>query len=265
MKRVKQWLSATTEIQYTRIHNELRTTLNYMGELVLNRYYAGLNSSQQLELKQDAINFLFLRMKDFKPEKGTGYNFCGMILKRYYYDRLVLKSERIFTMDGKLDYLDDLPETATPVQYEQTEIDYEMVLNFFKKLDLKLKKEYKKTVKLNPRREPVFLNRYLVMTKLCIEYIEKFENFSPAPLADYIYANSEYKDKQLIVYFFKKMLNLNFGKNQISFQSTERNKSEERFSYILDDYTPDTDKWNRRENVRKMKTKYENYDLYGYF
>lgn len=262
----KQWLSATTQSEYTKIHNALRPTLNYMGELILNRYFSVPNSGKQLELKKDAINFLFLRMKEFKPDKGTAYNFCGMIIKRYYYDRLVLKSERIFTMDGKVDYLDDLPETAIPVQYEQSEIDYEMVMDFFNKLKFKLKKEYKKTVKLYPRRQPVVLKRYIIFTELCIEYVEKFKDFTPANIADYIYINSEYKNKQMIVYFFKKMLNLTLGKNSIDFASTERGGvKDDRFNYILDDYSPDTDKWNRRENVRKLSIKYEDYDLYRYF
>ena len=259
----KAWLSATTEIQYTRIHNDLRPTLNYMGELILNRYFSVPNASQQLELKKDAINFLFLRMKDFKPEKGTGYNFCGMIIKRYYYDRLVLKSERLFTMEGKIDYLDDLPET--PIEYEQTEIDYDRVLDYFKKLHFKLKKEYKKIMKLYPKREPVILKRYVIFTGLCIEYIEKYKDFSPANIADYIYCNSPYNDKQGIVHFFKKMLNLNLGKNSISFQNTDKNKSDDRFSYINDDNPPNADKWSVRDKMRRLKNKYEDITDYSYF
>lgn len=261
----KQWLSATTEIQYTRIHNDLRTTLNYMGELILNRYYAGLNASQQSELKQDAINFLFLRLKDFNPEKGTAYNFCGMILKRYYYDKLILKKERLFTMDGKIDFLDDLPENAIPVQYEQTEIDYDRVLDFFKKLHFKLNKEYKKIMKSYPTREPVILKRYVIFTELCIQYVEKYKDFSPANIADYIYCNSPYNDKQGIVHFFKKMLNLNLGKNSISFESTDRNKTDDRFSYINDDNTPNSDKWSVRDKMRRLKIKYDDITDYSYF
>lgn len=261
----KQWLTATTEIQYTRIHNELRTTLNYMGELILNRYYAGLNASQQSELKQDAVNFLFLRLKDFNPEKGTAYNYCGMILKRYYYDKLILKKERLFTMDGKIDFLDDLPENAIPVQYEQTEIDYDRVLDFFKKLHFKLNKEYKKIMKSYPTREPVILKRYVIFTELCIQYVEKYKDFSPANIADYIYYNSPYNDKQGIVHFFKKMLNLNLGKNSISFESTDRNKTDDRFSYINDDNTPNSDKWSVRDKMRRLKIKYEDITDYSYF
>lgn len=262
---VKQWLSATTEIQYTRIHNDLRTTLNHMGELILNRYYAGLNSSQQTELKQDAINFLFLKFREFNPEKGTAYNFCGMILKRYYYDVLVLKNDRLYTMYDKIDYLDDLPEEATPVQYEQNKIDYDMVLHFFKKLLYKLELDYKIAMKNNPRYKPAKTIRYITLTKFCIEYIEKYENFSPAPLADYLYIHSGYKSKQLIVYFFKKMLNLNLGKNSISFESTEKAMSDDKYNYIMDDHTPNINKWYNRDKRRKLKLKRNDYNQYSYF
>jgi len=264
----KAWLSATTEIQYTRIHNALRPTLNYMGELVLNRYFSVPNASQQAELKKDAVNFLFIRMKEFKPDKGTAYNFCGMILKRYFYDKLVLKQERLFSMDGKVDYMDELPENAIPIEYYQSEeIDYEKVLDFFKKLKYKLKLEMKLALKANPRREPKVLKRYLVCTTYTIEYIEKYHDFSPANIADYIFTHSKYTDKSTIIYFFKKMTNLRIGNRcGIDFQGSDKgNVVDDRYDYILDDYTPDENKFGKRSNIKSLKKKYENYDLYRYF
>ena len=271
----KQWLSATTEIEYTRIYNALVSSVNKVAEIVLNRYFSVPVWQQQLEIRNDAVQHFFLKLKDFKPETGTAYSYVGLICKHFYLDNLVINKEKYTRMHNQTEYIDDYDEHSTPIQYEQSEpIDYDRVIKFLKAKKLILAKKDKALRKAKRGYKPVIFQREMAYIDVIIEYIEKFQDITPASIADYVVYNCEKNDiiKIGTVYYLRKIMGIETKRSKknknnptLNFESTGKGKKVDKYNYLLDDTPPNESKFRRRNNMDSLRKKYPDIDMYSYF
>lgn len=266
------WVSATTEQEYFKYYYLLDTKLRFMCELIMNRYFS-IPAARQNELKNDAVQHCFLNLKNYRPHKvvnnNGGYSFCSMLIKHYIYEVTVLRKKSKSVVDNNLEYLDEMPESAMPIAYaEKEQINYNEVIEFFQILEKKTEKKLKREMKANPSRTYRQTRREIRICQLCVEYVRGYNDLSPANLLDYIYAHLDEKVKRTaIAYSLRKMLKLTTMKNLLNFESTEKGGiSDAKYSYIQDDVTPNQNKFQRRDRVKKnKKIIYEDYVKYSYF
>jgi hypothetical protein len=270
---VLAWTTATTQSEYTRIYNDLKPALNFMAELILNRYFS-CPFHQQNEMKADAVQHCFLLMKKYHPSKvrnkNGAYSFCGMILKHFYLERLVLDKEMKKVVHNKLDYLDELPPEAEPIDYgESLQIPKDTILSHFNELLSKAKYNYVQEIKRCRRSKKTPRVRKhrvsLEILKLCKEFVEKYDSFNPSAMADYIYLNQSKEfnlAKTTITYYFRREFGVNVVVGMEARDLTY--KVDERYNYLQDDFTPmDKERmWSKRSKRKKEMEKEKEKYLY---
>lgn len=269
---VLAWTTATTQSEYTRIHNALRPALNFMSELILNRYFS-CPFARQNEIKADAVQHCFLLMNKYHPSKvkntNGAYSFCSMVIKHYYMDELVNSKDLVKVIYNKLDYYDELPPESKPIDYgENVELPREMILSHFNEL---LKKEryllvQEKKKYLRSKRVPRTrkMENNIAILKLAIEFVEKFNSFDAAALADYIYLNQNEKlnlKKTTIVYYFRKHFKVDVVVNANS--KDDKNKVNSKYNYLQDDFVPIDFK--KKWRVRNARIRLKERKEYEYF
>lgn len=129
---VYQWLSANT-LQQFQIYSRLYKSVRYMAGSILGRYF--IPTQEHDDVRQDAINHLFVNLHHFNPDKGfTAYSYCQTIIKNYYHEVCRNKS-KIFAV--KLEYYDDLeaPEFEYSYYYEPFQEDNFDFNPIFKRLE----------------------------------------------------------------------------------------------------------------------------------
>ena len=259
---VLQWTTATTEIEYTRIHNALRPALNFMAELILNRYFT-CPFARQNEMKADAVQHCFLLMKKYHPSKvknkNGAYSFCSMVIKHYYMDNLVTINDRKNVVYNKLDYFDELPPEAQPIDYGETkELPTQRILSHFKDILAKTKYELVQEIKVYRRSKRVprverFKTRIELITRM-IEFIEKYNSLDAASMADYVFIHQNRKLKKTSVgNYMRKICNVNVV---VNLAAKDRDSvKDKKYDYIQDDYVPADlqDKWKRRSKRKTDK------------
>ncbi len=263
----RQWTTATTQSELTRIHNALLPQVNYMCETIIQRYFAVPTSQRMTELKKDAVQHLFLTLDKYQPDrsKSGSYAFCGMVIKRFVYDAWVLKRDHVRNTDNVTESIDDYHDHHTPIDYgENSEIDIEAVLSHFKGMIKKVEDdmEVAKIIAAKNRNKPKltgYKNKIKVLEK-CMEYIERFESINLSCMADYVYLSLEDSmNKTSVIYWFKRLFNFT---TKLKLELSDEGKADERYNYMDDDYTPDESIWHKRQMKKKFYNKNGNYSYF---
>jgi hypothetical protein len=269
----QQWVSAATQQEFTKIHGALLPQLNQMCEMIMNRYFHVPTAQRQSELKKDAIQELFIKLKHYQvgKSKSGAYSFCGMVIKHFLYEVLVQQSRWKKNVINNFDYSDSYSENAKPIDYgENFQINIEAILSHFQTLKAKVIREDRIVRKKSKRAEKMKkCGTQLEILDLCEEYVNKFGNFNGAGVSDYIYLNSKTNlQKSTISYYFRQLfglilkVNLELDGND----DLEEYKADGRFSnYFQDDVTPNENKFKIRHMRKQKDKKYGDRDKYAYF
>lgn len=266
----KQWLSASTQVQYSHIHDLLLPALNHMAERIMNRYFA-IPSQRQTELKRDAVQEVFLNLHKYNPDKSSSgsYNFCGMIIKHYLYDILVNKPSWIKNKPNQFVCIDSYDEYVLPLEYPESEFNYDILIEYIDIKMLKLMREFEAKKKIRGNRcQYTSYEHKLEILRLCKEFVDKFQCFNGAIVVDYIFINQTKKDvkKNSIVRYFRELFelspNLNFN---LEGREDRIRNSDERYNYVQDDVVPSVNVYHRRLNLKNLNKKYPELQSYQYY
>jgi len=80
---IHQWMSATTQQEFTRIYEALQPSVNWMVNQIMQKYF-NVPPSRWKELQQDTVNHIFLRLR-YYYDKDTkkSFSYCGTISRNY--------------------------------------------------------------------------------------------------------------------------------------------------------------------------------------
>ena len=246
----KQWLTATTQIEFTAIYKALQTPLNKMAESIMRKYFA-VPASKQDEMLDDCKQEVFIKLNRFNPQISKSYSFCSMVIKHYLHQKMVYEPNR--TCDIKYDYRDEMDEESVPIEYyEKEEPDYKAVIKHFEKLRdeyIEMQKRAEKRLANNPKKlkESTKKNHgYIQMFDRCIEYIEKFQNANPNLMAEYAKAITPNKSNENIRNKFYRLFKVTVT---IPHDKEKSSMDKRGYDYIDDDFTP-----NENRNAWKTRT-----------
>lgn len=265
-KLCRQWLSASTAQEQSRIYNALLPKLNEMAVQIMGRYFS-VPSQRQTELKQDCVEEVFLKLKLYNPDKGRSgsYNFCGMIIKHYLMDVLVNKPQWIKHMDNKMVYIDQYDEYVKPLEFKlEDDFDYDMLLDLIKEKKAGFKSELAQIKKYG---NVLDLTHKLEMLDLCAEFVSKYNCFNGAAVVYYIQVNTKHQVKiNSIVRRFREIFGL-IKTKEINLEGKEGSNfdGDNRHGYFQDDVVPTQNKHRRRQNLKAIKKKIGDYNQYEYF
>lgn len=254
---VLAWVSATTENEFTRIYGELLPALNFMGELILNRYFT-VPYHRQTQIKKEAIQEVFLKLKQYNPKKvvnkNGGYSFCSLLIKHFYMEELVLlrgkKAQEYFELT------DEFPENAQTVDYgENIEFDKDAVIRRFKIIRKEMAAKLKKFRKSRGNNQAIGkrFEKYVEILDLSIEFIDKYNSLNPPALADYIFLHQKKNliTKKTIVYYFRLLFGITITVNMDG-NDTETG-IDNKYYWFEDDYAPNDRKWAKRQHKVRHK------------
>ena len=266
--------TGNTQNDYTRIYLKLEPSVSKVAEIILHRYFQSLPWSYEVEIKKDAIQHFFLKLNDFNPKAGTAYNFAGTLIKHFFYDTLVNDKKKLTIAHNHTEFVDDYDEHVTPIIYEETEpIDYDSVIRFLQNKKKILIKKDKLSRKIRKNSGTIIFQREMAYIDLIIEYIEKFQDITPASIADYVFNNT--KNNKIIkigtTYYLRKILGIETHRDKknknnptLDFQSTERGIKKDRYNYFNDDVTPNQKLHRIRQRKDDIRKKYPDLDKYSY-
>jgi DNA-directed RNA polymerase specialized sigma24 family protein len=185
---VCQWLSANTLQQFI-IYKALNKSVKYMAGSILSRYF--IPTQEHENVKQDAINHLFVNLHHFNPAKGkTAYSYCQTIIKNFYHE-VCRNKAKIFTI--KLEYYDDLenPEFEYSYSYEPFQEDNWSFEPVFKRLEQArfTLMSYSSQHKKMPKRVRNAVNNEIKYLNETTEYLFKYKDsqgVSAASIQEYV-------------------------------------------------------------------------------
>jgi len=240
--------------------------LRRMAESILRRYYSYLVEQHANDLITDAIAQLLIHGK-YDPDKPKMFAYCGTILKRYFYTKLVaVKQYNNYEtlVDNNYDINDNEWLSNNYVhnpdedwqQERQEQLEY--ILNLIDTNIIKIynaipdkqkhKNQFSDSHEVGKHREIRFL-------KLSREYF--MENFTASTvstmgMADYIQTRMDIPN-----YLLSRLQNNHFGMGSQPERMDVREGKDyigmRETSYILDDYTPnDTKKPDKRKSNKKL-------------
>lgn len=246
----QQWKSADKLQQY-KIYNKLLPRLNEMAEYIIGRYYNVSNPSEATELKHECVQEVFIKLHRYEVgrAKNGSYSFCSLIIKHYAYNVLIYDKQRKAFID--CEYVDDYG-VYQPIEYEKYEFDNAFIKKIIadkrKEIENYIKKKTKYN-KLNYIRIPLFTQEYinLEILRLFDEYLDKFD-FDINGVVDYIYLNSEFKNKETMNNKFRKL----FG--NVKLELKEDNIIENKYDMIDDDFIPNENYKYLRSKIKSKKS-----------
>lgn len=265
-----EWLTASTQQEYTRIYNAIIPAMNFLVNSIMQRYFS-VNPSEQLVLQNDVITFIFLRLQKYEPDKAKAYSFCGTIAKNHMHELLVRQPQAInkvnfeytdeeagFVTGQDLDYGSHIEHDFKAIDryFEEKQVDAQQKLDSL----VKRKREgFKKGYNpLDYHKQYRRLKEKVITCKLCREFMSRFESINTSDMAEYVFLNSDMKRDTVSAYFtsiygFKVMLRRdNFG-------IADDRKG---YNHLNDDWTPADNKWRKRMHRKKANEKGNGY---GYF
>lgn len=200
----KQWLTADTKQEFY-IYSKLHGVLYKMSQIISNRYYS-IPFNNQNEFQSDVIQEVFLRLKNYNQDKGSAYNFCGMIIKNKYYEIVTFRGR---TREIQLEYIDnyeqvDNNECNLIDTFEQKdEIDVEAILKHLQTLRTKHVETLAQT---GDRYHKINIDtqiRQILIIDKCIEYLLRFQDFNSYNVYEYVIHNITIHNSVLSNCFFK--------------------------------------------------------------
>jgi len=274
----QQWLTADTKQQY-QIYNALLPKLNRMVELIGNRYFSIATSQRLSELKKDAIQEVFLKLKLYHQNKvknkNGAYSFCGMIIKHYLHEVIVINGQR--QKNTILEYTDDyeaLDIKSGIEYYQKPEIDFKAISTYFKqkRVDIEGRKERlikrweSKRIKTNYDKSTFTrvknkYDKWLLICDLSLIFIEKHKSADVNHMAEYCFLNSDLKRSTVITAFLK-MFKVNATIPDDDVNTADIKKG---LNMYNDDYVPIQNKWRRRQYIKRKKTEGKDLIQYRYF
>lgn len=271
-----QWVSATTQSEFTRIHNALLPQLNHMCELIMQRYFS-IPASQHTDLKRDTVQEVFLKLKKYQPNRGAAgsYSFCSMIIKHYLHERVVIYGQRLKVTELEFSGDYDLLDTAKGIEYYQKpEIDFKPIIDYFIQKKEKTIKRYNNAAKNwekkqnktnydkhNFKRTNEKLMKWIIICDLSVEFINKFQSADANQIAEYCFLNSDYK-LSTVVNAFEHMFKLNVTIRDDNRESADEKKG---LNMYNDDYTGEVNIWHKRQYNKKRMDNNKISNDYSYF
>lgn len=254
----QDWIDADRRNE-SKIYEDLKPKLNQMSYNILQRYYS-VSGSKQKEYVELAVEDCLLELRrSFSHDKKTKFfSYCQTVIKRYFYDTIVLKGNKNNNLNES--YLkfedfekdnDDFDITSIIPNSDMEYIDYKKpILKRLNELKSKMNTEYALIEKPTypQQKKRIAMNKYI---DGCMKYIERFDidKIDYVSMNEYVQFNynlSDWTMNRSSTYFFnikcipsqfenKEMWNLK--KRGIS----EDMKFKEEYDYINDDHCPDTD------------------------
>ena len=114
----KQWVTANTKQEY-HIYNLLHGTIWSMANMILHRYFY-CPFSKNLETTESAVDFLFLKLRAYQPEKGKAYSYCQTVIKNFFIDVLMSKPNQNQNQMDKLENRYELDAEYLDGRYRST-------------------------------------------------------------------------------------------------------------------------------------------------
>lgn len=287
------WTTDSNTKEWLEAYRRTLPRLKIMGESILRRYYSYFENDIVDDLVMDAITQLIVSGK-YNPEKPKLYSYCGTIIKRYFYDRLVIQ-KRWFKNGALIDDNYDITDDEWVIDNVVYEPDFEylqserqeMLEHILLIIDTGIEKTESivvRNIKRNRRNKKTKLryagkyenkNAFASIAKereLCFLYVVReyfLENFiegtvSSLSMADYIDSRCDLPNEKL-----SQLQNKYFGigsqpakidGNENAVDFTKRRG----LSYIMDDEPLNEVRVNRSRKDR-IEKKNKNIEDYKYF
>jgi len=254
-----QWISASTQQQYTHIYEALSGSINYMVGQIMQRYFT-VNQSIYKDVMTETVNHVFMRLSKYKCN-GKSYSFCGTVARNYIHEMLVTKPKAVHNI--KIDYSDEnyIIDGDTGIDYgEHREYDFKAILEWFDKkhAEIQLKKDKLKKRKKNYKTQQELFgythlqnkySKHLETVRLSKEFIEKYESLDSNSMAEYVFLNSNFK-RVTVVGYMKAVFGLH-----ITIRSDEHIASIETrgYTFFNDDWTPMENPFEKRYTATYKK------------
>ena len=278
---VIRWTQATTNKEYSELYRLLLPKMRKMCEIIMRTYYAATPIARQEEIIDDALQQVFLKLKEYDTNKvrnGNGaYSYCSLILKRYIYDVSINNQKKYTHTHNNITYVDEYDEHSKVVEYaEREEIDYSIIIRYLKDKQKHLRVLDKLSKKSHGKGyQPIRYQREINYVDLIIEYINKYQDITPAAIADYVFYNDKGKKKirkTVTVYYLRKILGIYRSKydrlkdgKSVDFKSTDKGNNDAKYGYIQDDIVPNESVYKKRVGCKQIMKKYKDMKDYSYF
>jgi hypothetical protein len=270
----EEWTQATTQKEYSRIYEELYPALKRMAHIILKRYFA-VPFHMEDETEIDAIQETFLKLHLYEKERGKSgaYTFCSLIIKRNYHTKLVIYPKYTRDLTYSTTTVGEFQDYQQPLEYEEYVIPqetYDMLINKFKEIKQKYEKIIKQKLYARDRINIKTAQNYIKMLNFAIQYVQEYNNANPQALTDYVMINAEIK-RHTVTYFLRKELGLNvngavpISTNDADVGYKSDSRVDDRYSPFQDDRTPNEDRDKKRQRMKYINGKIENYEDYLYF
>jgi hypothetical protein len=253
----KMWLSADTKQQF-KIYSQLTPALNYMIEIIQNRYFT-IPVARQTEMKWDIVSHIYCVLHKYDPTKQKAFAWLGFVIKNKIYEMIDWNKPNIkYNKRIELEFCDELPEGC--IEYPETPI---LDLQAFLKRITDLKKKWSKSMYTKKQlyhqskimRHNIYISKerkrknILTILNLMEEYAIKFESIGGYAILDYIAHNSDMERIRIGNYFYEL-----FGKTIRPLKDEIIRKDERAgYNYDNDDWTPDEDVILARQRKKNVK------------
>ncbi len=268
----QQWATGDTKQQFN-IYKKLLPRLNEMAEMIMNRYYSVPTAGRQTELKELAVEEVFLRLHKYIPNKGSSgaYSFCSLVIKHYLHDTLVMEAKWHKNVHTKFDYFEDVfgeeidREDIQPISFDEYHIDKEKINLILNKKKEEVQEMINQRVagyhRLRGKKYMPPIGKpevYMMMLDKMIEYFNKFDSYDGNGLIDYIHYSLKLDlKKESIIRYFKKLFDIK--EFEVPIQIRNEGKVEKRYNYFEDDRCPN--EISLSKNYRRKKKYGNNYPI----
>jgi hypothetical protein len=161
-----------------------------MCEIISHRYFS-VPFAVEKEYYKEAINEVFLKLKQFDPQKGKAYSFCGMVIKYFYYNKFVAgKTKKVLD----LEYVDDYEpiDNGKSLYVDNEILDTEGILGHLETLENRIKTKIRREFDGQRTLTLMKAENLLEVLSLCKEYVRKFDDFNTYGVAEYVVNNTSH-------------------------------------------------------------------------
>lgn len=254
---VMEWSSGDSRQQF-RIYDELKPAIEKMIEIISNRYYA-IPYSRQDEYQADCLQFVFLSLMKYEPKRQTSYAFMGYLIKNWYYDRLVRigGNERLDVTS-----IEEHHPEAEPMTWDCNELDKDTLIKILRTRIKDLNQEIEnqsnhyitnkgRYIEIQRERKNISITNRLIILNLLIEFIGKYDSFINKDVQDYLVYNTDLTLTS-VTYYVNKMFGVHVKTGYKLNGDKDKRVSDKYHDVINDDFCPNEDRWQRRDQKHKM-------------